>query len=85
MSAAAPALRAAGGQSLLGRISTSLYLRPGLLLFLLLTPPMLWLGVWIGHHSFRKADPAAFKRWVLRLLMLMAVLTAAQGAAGLAG
>jgi uncharacterized membrane protein YfcA len=47
--------------------------------------PMLWLGVWIGHHSFRKADPAAFKRWVLRLLMLMAVLTAAQGAAGLAG
>lgn len=47
--------------------------------------PMLWLGVWIGHHSFNKADPAAFKRWVLRLLLLMAVLTAVQGAAGLAG
>lgn len=31
--------------SLLGRLSTLLYLHPRLLLFLLLTPPMLWLGV----------------------------------------
>ena len=34
-----------GRRSLLGRVSTALYLHPGLLLFLLLTPPMLWLGV----------------------------------------
>jgi uncharacterized membrane protein YfcA len=47
--------------------------------------PTLWLGVWIGHHGFKKADPAAFKRWVARLLLLMAVLTAAQGVAGFAG
>ena len=36
------ALRAPG---LLQRASTALYLRPRLLLFLLLTPPLLWLGV----------------------------------------
>jgi len=47
--------------------------------------PVLWLGVWIGHHSFKKADPSAFRRWVLRLLLLMAVLTAAQGTAALTG
>ena len=34
-----------GRRSLLGRVSTALYLHPGLLLFLLLTPPLLWLGV----------------------------------------
>jgi len=47
--------------------------------------PVLWLGVWIGNHSFKKADPAAFRRWVLRLLLLMAILTAAQGIAALTG
>jgi putative spermidine/putrescine transport system permease protein len=43
MSAAGAALPAAGG--LLQRASTALYLHPRLLLFLLLTPPLLWLGV----------------------------------------
>lgn len=33
------------GPSLLERVSTALYLNPRLLLFLLLTPPLLWLGV----------------------------------------
>jgi len=42
MSAAAPAL---GMPSAWRRVSTALYLRPGLVLFLLLTPPMLWLGI----------------------------------------
>ncbi len=42
----AAVIGAAGGRrSLLGRVSTALYLHPALLLFLLLTPPMLWLGV----------------------------------------
>jgi putative spermidine/putrescine transport system permease protein len=46
VTSAAPALGAAGRErSLLGRVSTALYLHPGLLLLLLLTPPMLWLGV----------------------------------------
>jgi len=37
-------------------------------------------GVWLGARSFKGADPTAFRRWVLRLLMLLAVLTGAQGA-----
>lgn len=39
-----PAKPRSGG-SIAGRLSTALYLHPKLLLFLLLTPPMLWLGV----------------------------------------
>jgi putative spermidine/putrescine transport system permease protein len=35
----------ASSRSLVDRWSTALYLRPRLLLFLLLTPPLLWLGV----------------------------------------
>src|SRR3546814_19134958 len=46
MTAPAAAISAGDGRrSLLGRVSTALYLHPGLLLFLLLTPPLLWLGV----------------------------------------
>jgi putative spermidine/putrescine transport system permease protein len=46
MTAPAAAIGAGDSRrSLLGRISTALYLHPKLLLFLLLTPPMLWLGV----------------------------------------
>jgi hypothetical protein len=39
--------------------------------------------VWLGARGFRRADPAAFRRWVLRLLVLLAVLTATQGVAQL--
>jgi putative spermidine/putrescine transport system permease protein len=42
MTATSAALRATG---LLHRVSNALYLHPRLLLFLLLTPPLLWLGV----------------------------------------
>lgn len=38
--------------------------------------PALLAGVAVGHRSFQGADPAAFRRWVLRLLMLLAVLSA---------
>ncbi len=41
---------------------------------LLFLPP-LFAGIWLGNRSFKQADPAAFRRWVLRLLMLLAVLT----------
>ncbi len=30
----------------------------------------------VGHRSFKGADPTAFRRWVLRLLMLLAILSA---------
>ena len=41
--------------------------------------PALAAGVWIGARRFRHADPDAFRRWTLSLLMLLAVLTAGQG------
>jgi uncharacterized membrane protein YfcA len=40
--------------------------------------PPLFGGIWLGHRSFKHADPAVFRRWVLRLLMLLAVLTGGQ-------
>lgn len=46
--------------------------------FLILVPPLL-AGQWIGARSFRTADPAAFRRWVLVLLAVLAVLTGVQG------
>ncbi len=46
--------------------------------------PPLFAGVWLGARSFKGADPATFRRWVLRILMTLAVLTGAQGAAELA-
>jgi len=41
---------------------------------LLFLPPLA-AGIWLGNRSFKHADPAVFRRWVLRLLMLLAVLT----------
>jgi uncharacterized membrane protein YfcA len=46
--------------------------------FLLFLPPLL-IGVWIGNHGFKSADPALFRRVVLWLLVLLAILTAGQG------
>ena len=45
--------------------------------------PALVAGVWLGAHSFSRADPEAFRRWVLRLLAVLAFLTLAQGLAAL--
>ncbi|MFI4889725.1 MAG: TSUP family transporter [Steroidobacterales bacterium] len=44
----------------------------------LLFLPALLAGVWLGNRGFRSADPAQFRRWVLRLLMLLALLTGAR-------
>lgn len=41
--------------------------------------PALLAGVWLGARSFKEADPAAFRNWVLLILAGLAVLTAAKG------
>ena len=46
--------------------------------FLLFVPPLL-LGQWVGAASFKTADPAVFRQWVLVLLAVLALLTGAQG------
>ena len=40
---------------------------------LVFLPPLV-AGVWLGNRSFKQADPTAVRRWILRLLMLLAVL-----------
>ncbi|MBS0388977.1 MAG: sulfite exporter TauE/SafE family protein [Proteobacteria bacterium] len=40
--------------------------------------PPLAAGVWLGNHRFKRADSDAARRWALRLLMLLAVLTGAR-------
>lgn len=40
-------------------------------------------GIWLGARSFKGADPATFRRWVLAILAVLAVLTAAKGLYGL--
>ncbi len=42
----------------------------------LLFLPALTGGIWLGNRGFMNADPVDFRRWVLRLLMLLAVLAA---------
>jgi uncharacterized membrane protein YfcA len=49
----------------------------------LLFLPALAAGVWLGNRGFRNANPENFRRWVLRLLMLLAVLTGARALAQL--
>lgn len=41
--------------------------------------PALFAGVWLGARSFKSADPARFRMWVLAILAGLALLTAAQG------
>ena len=45
--------------------------------------PALAAGVWLGNRGFIHAEPVAFRRWVLRLLMLLAVVTGARALARL--
>lgn len=46
----------------------------------LLLLPALTCGIWLGNRGFMKADPVDFRRWVLRLLMLLALLSGARAA-----
>jgi uncharacterized protein len=41
--------------------------------------PTLIIGNWIGARGFKSADPATFRKWVLILLAVLAVLSAAKG------
>jgi len=50
-------------------------LSPATLWRALIFLPALAAGVWLGNRGFLNADPVDFRRWVLRLLMLLAVLT----------
>jgi hypothetical protein len=52
--------------------------RSVLMRFLVFLPALL-AGVWLGAHSFRGADPAKFRRWILVLLFAMAALTGGKG------
>ena len=40
----------------------------------LLFLPALIGGIWLGNRGFMNADPADFRRWVLRLLVVLAAL-----------
>ena len=57
---------------------------PQLQLALAFIPPLA-AGVWLGARGFRDMDQTTFRRWSLRLLMLLAMLTPAQGVRALAG
>lgn len=41
--------------------------------------PALLIGVWVGSRSFKSADPAVFRKWVLALLGVLALASAIQG------
>lgn len=47
--------------------------------------PALLLGVWIGAHGFRRVDQATFRRWVLLMLIALALLGIAKAVVNLAG
>jgi uncharacterized membrane protein YfcA len=40
--------------------------------------PALFAGIWLGARSFKSADPARFRRWVLLIMSGLAGLTAGQ-------
>ena len=44
----------------------------------LLYAPALGAGVWLGNRAFVDVNPERFRRWVLRLLMVLAVLSGAR-------
>jgi uncharacterized protein len=52
---------------------------------LLLMTPALLIGQWVGARSFAGSEPEAFRRWVFRLLAVLAVLTGLQGVLAVLG
>jgi uncharacterized membrane protein YfcA len=63
----------------LGFLATEgLITRDAITALLVMTPALL-IGQWVGSRSFARSDPEAFRRWVLRLLAVLAVLTGLQG------
>ena len=49
-----------------------------IILALIMLPPLV-AGVWLGARNFRTADPQRFRKWVLAILLGLALITAAQG------
>lgn len=49
----------------------------------LLFLPALTGGIWLGNRGFMNANPAKFRRWVLRLLMLLAALAGGKALTGI--
>jgi uncharacterized membrane protein YfcA len=66
----------------LGFLAERLVTWQGFTRFLAFVPALL-AGQWIGARSFKTADPADFRRWILILLVALAVLTGLQGASGI--
>jgi hypothetical protein len=58
-----------GWQGWSGLITAATFWRAALFL-----PPLI-AGVWLGNRSFKRADPSAVRQWILRLLMLLAVIS----------
>ena len=46
---------------------------------LVFLPPLI-AGVWVGNRSFKQADPAVVRRWMVRLLMVLAALAGVRAA-----
>ena len=61
-----------GWQGWSGLITLSTFWRAALFL------PPLTAGIWLGNRNFKRADPIAVRRWILRLLMLLALLSGAR-------
>ena len=93
---ASPAGMAAGRASVIAYflgtdlIALGFMLRQGLI-----GTPQLWLalaflpallaGNWLGARGFRGTEPEAFRRWILWILMLLALMTLGQGISKLGG
>jgi len=56
------AIAIAGSGGLIGGSALALFL---------LALPAVGAGLWVGNHLYGRADPASFRRWVLRLLVLL--------------
>ena len=67
----------------LGFFSNENLVTTGILIRTLIFLPALLAGVWLGARSFKNADPAVFRKWVLALLGLLAAISAAKGMYGL--
>ena len=69
----------------LGFLASEGLVTPGAFYTLLIMAPALLLGQWAGSRSFANSEPEAFRRWVLRLLAVLAFLTGLQGALAIVG
>jgi uncharacterized membrane protein YfcA len=67
----------------LGFLARQGFVRQGNVILALIFLPALIAGVWFGAKSFKSANPSQFRKWVLVILGVLALLTGAQGVATL--